>query len=244
VRRRGFPAPRDQAELEMATVVSVMDRASFKANTDNIVVVHPGERTLTWVPRDLWCEGIGDRINRSFALAGHGGIIAALAEHRIEVRHSICLSREAVERGLEGVTVAMPVSERLEFWYPVNPTRNIEDGRKRVVFESPVERLSGERIHQWLGARYRVGAAGSDLHRIGRQQELVAVMLGSGSDFRRFLDPPKAVRISDPGAIGEVSRVVPGWRFETVGGLVAAKLDGKDVLVPEPRIDADPGAAV
>jgi hypothetical protein len=43
----------------MATVVSVMDRPSFEARADNIAIVDPWERTLTWVPRDLWCEGIG-----------------------------------------------------------------------------------------------------------------------------------------------------------------------------------------
>jgi hypothetical protein len=222
----------------MATVVSVMDRASFKANTDNIVVVDPGECRLTSVPRDLWCEGLRDRINTSFARGGHEGIIAALAEHRIEVQHSICLSREAVERGLEGATVMMPVRERLEFWYPLHPKSKIERGRKRVVFQPPVERLSGERIHQWLGARYRVGRAGSDLLRIERQQELLAVMLAAGFDFRRFLGSPNAVLISGPGAIGDLSRVRPGWRFETVGGLVPATLEGKEVLLPGPRAEA------
>lgn len=222
----------------MTTVVSVMDRASFKANTDNIVVVDPGERSLTWVPRDLWCEGIEDRINKAFARGGHKGITAALAEHRIEARHSICFSREAVERGLRGATVMMPVRERIELWYPLDPTREIEDGRKRVVFEPLVERLSGERLHQWLGARYRVGAAGSDLHRIKRQQELLAVMLGAGFDFRRFLGSPKAVLVSGSDAIEEVSRVRPGWRLETVGGLLPARRAGKDVLVPEPGSEA------
>ena len=219
----------------MATVVSVMDRASFKANTDNIVVVDPEERRLTWVPRDLWCEEIGDRVSRAFALGEHDLILAALASHGISVQHSICLSREAVESGLEGATVMMPVRERLDLWYPLYPTGKIKEGRKRVAFEPPVARLSGERIHQWIGARYRVGAGGSDFQRIRRQHELVAVMLGDGFDFRRFLDSPEAVMVSSQDAIDEVSRVRAGWRFETVGGLEYARRDEKEVLVREPR---------
>jgi anionic cell wall polymer biosynthesis LytR-Cps2A-Psr (LCP) family protein len=225
----------------MGTVVSVMDRDAFTANTDNIVVVDPDARTLTWVPRDLWCAGIENRVNKAFALGGHRLLIAALAEHRLRVQNSICLDRYAVERGLEGAVIPIQVPERMEFWYPLEPTMEIEEGRKRVVFESGLAHLSGERLHQWLGARYAVATAGSDLDRIDRQQRLLAVMLGLGFDFRRFLASPESVRTSSEAAIEEVSRVEAGWRFETIGPLVPARIDGKEVLLNQRRRATDVG---
>ena len=147
----------------------------------------------------------------------HQALIEALAEHNVRAARVLCLRRDAVESGVEGVELRMPVREPMAFWYPLRPTKSIEHGRKQVAFEPPIETLSGERIHQWIGARYRVHGPGSDLERIARQQELVAVALGDGLDFRRFLAPAEAVRVSDPTALRELSRVRPGWRFETLG---------------------------
>jgi hypothetical protein len=214
----------------MATAIGVMDRASFGENTDVLVVVDPAIERLLWVPRDLWCEGVGDRINRAFALGGHSLLVAALAEHGLKVANSVCLGRAAVEAGLADVTVEVPVGERLEFWYPLAPQQPIEQGRKRVVFEPPAETLSGERIHQWIGARYRVGTAGSDFERIRRQQELVVALLSKGFDFRAFIADGLPTRISSPKAIEEIARVRPAWRFETLSDLEPVRIDGKAVL--------------
>lgn len=138
----------------MSTVVTIMDRGSWQAYTDNIVVVEPARKRLLWVPRDLWCECLADRINRAFALGGHDLLRAALEEHRLEATEGLCLRREAPERALRDMIVTVPVKNRLVFWYPLEPQRPVEEGRKIVVFEPPEERLAGERIHQWIGARY------------------------------------------------------------------------------------------
>ena|SRR2546423_860500 len=214
----------------MATVVALMDRDSFEADTDVLVIVDPGERTLLWVPRDLWCEALGDRVNRAFALGGQALLGSALAEHGITAGHGICLLRRAVEAGLAGLTVTMSVRRRLEFWYPLEPRRPIEEGRKRIVFEPPIERLSAERIHQWMGARYAVEGPDGDLGRIQRQQELIAV-LGDGFDFARFLDGVGDIRVSGKAAIHEVAQARWNWAFKIMGGLEPAKLRGKEVLM-------------
>lgn len=227
----------------MATVILVMDRSSFRANTDNIVVVDPDRMRLTWVPRDLWCAPIRHRINRAYAIGGAEQVADALAEHGFHAEHTVCLSRAAVEAGLEGATVMMPIRERLELWYPSRPTMKIEAGRKRVVFEPPVERLSGERIHQWVGARYSVDGTGSDFQRIRRQRELVAVMLGDGFEFRRFLERPEATRVSSPAAIDELAGVRADWDFKTLGGLEPVTLDGKKVLIPTSGPPGDDAAS-
>jgi hypothetical protein len=208
-----------------------MDRPEFGANTDVLVLADAERRHLLWVPRDLWCEGLGTRVNRAYAQGGHGRLAAALAEHNLAVDGSVCLLPGAIATAFDGVTVAMPVRERMEFWYPLEPLRPIEEGRKRVVFEPPVEMLAGERIHQWLGARYRIDLPGTDLDRIERQQQMVAVLLGEGFDFARFLASAADVRLSAPSALDELRAVRWDFRAGTLSGLMPEMIGGKDVLV-------------
>lgn len=224
------------AATSVATVIAVMDRRGWSARTDNIVVVQPLRRRLLWVPRDLWCATIGNRVNTAFARGGHEGLLAALAEHRIVAGDTICVQREATERVLAGAVVTVPVLRRLTFSYPLSPQSAIEDGSKLVVFDPPSEALSGERIHQWVGARTEPGPeGGSDLHRIARQQVFLRCLLRQGFDFGTLLEDPKLIRVSSSGAISDLRRVQPTWRFVTLGRLVNARLDGKAVLVRRRR---------
>lgn len=216
----------------MASVVTIMDRASFTARTDVIVVVDPGGERLIWVPRDLWCPASGRRVNEAYTAGGHEALRAALAEHDLAVQHGLCLSREAVESGLEGVELAMPVERPMAFWYPLSPQAPIDDGRKLVRFEAPVDRLRGDRIHQWLGARYGLDQDYSgDLPRLRRQQQLVAVMLGDGFDFGRFIDRESSFELSDLAAFDDLRRVRPLWRIETFGPTRPAVIGDRQVLV-------------
>ena len=221
----------------MATVVSVMDRPTFGANTDVVVVVDPEQAVLLWIPRDLWSSVIEDRINRAFARGGHELLTAALAEHGIDAGNGICVGREAVAAALAGVSVRVPVDEPLEFWYPLAPEAPIEEGRKQIRFEPPSEDLAGERIDWWIGARYRVHGAGSDLERIGRQQTFVAALLREGFDFRRLLDPALPVSISDAEAVDDVSQVRASWQLQTLGELVPETIAGMQVFTREPRLE-------
>ena len=72
---------RSAATAAASIAVGVLDSDDWAANTDNLAVVEPARRRLTWVPRDLWCESVGDRVNRAFATGGHGLLVEALAEH-------------------------------------------------------------------------------------------------------------------------------------------------------------------
>lgn len=216
----------------MATVVAIMDRAGWSGWTDNVVVVDRQLRRLRSIPRDLWCPEIGDRINTAFARGGHRRLLAALGGQGIEVQHSICVRREATERALADIAVSVPVPRRLIFWYPLSPHSAIEDGRKLVEFFPPAETLEGERIHQWLGARYEPGTARDpDFHRITRQQVFLQSLLRQGFNFEAVLDDPELVSISSPQAIVDLSGVRHTWRFDILGGLVRATIDGKAVLV-------------
>ena len=218
----------------MATVVTVMDRGGWAANTDNIVVADPARRRLTWVPRDLWAESIRFRVNRAYARGGHEALAAALADLGLPVQHGLCVRRETTERALAGAEVTVPVREPLRFWYPLEPTAAIEDGRKPISFDPPQETLCGERIHQWLGARYRREGASSlpDVERLERQQVFVRSLLEQGFDFRAAVDAdPSLIRASGAEAFEELSRVDATWRFETVDDVEPATIDGMMVLV-------------
>jgi anionic cell wall polymer biosynthesis LytR-Cps2A-Psr (LCP) family protein len=208
-----------------------MDGPSFGHNTDVIVVVSPHERRLTWVPRDLWSEELDARINKAFALGGHEKLIEALAEQGIEAEHSVCLRPDGIRPALEGVSITMPIRSAEEFDY---------EG-EWVRFEPPVEELSGERIHQWIGARKRRADPPPgwlpDLDRIRRQQELVAVMLGEGFDFSRFVAAGMPVRISGDEALADLAQVEWNWVFLTVADVEPAEIDGAQVLIR--RIEPD-----
>ena len=218
----------------MATVVAVTDSARSDARTDNIVVVEPRRRRLLWIPRDLWCERLGDRVNGAFHLGQHRALISALGEHGINVKHSVCVIRAAVERALEDVVVSVPVPERLEFWYPLRPDAPIEDGRKVVTFSPPEEILRGERIHQWIGARYGRNAPGSDLGRIHRQQVFLRSLLEQGFPFAEVVAEPGSCSVSGDRAFNDLRKVRATWRFETYDQVVPRTIDGKAVLVYQP----------
>lgn len=208
-----------------------MDTPSLAGNTDVLVVADPEAKVLCWVPRDLWCESIHERVGRAFVLGGADALSKALGDHGFELDGSIVVDRRAAERALEGVRVRVPVSERLEFWYPREPGLAIEEGRKRVVFEPPEELLEGERVHQWIGARYPVSGTGSDLERILRQRTIAKAMLDEGYDFGRAIEVADQMAISGP-ALEELRRVDSSYLMVTFADdAVPRRIDGKQVLV-------------
>lgn len=220
----------------MATVVSILDRDIPDGRTDNIVVVDSRRRLLLWIPRDLWCPDLGDRINEAFARGGHGALIEALAEHEIRVDSSICLRRAAVERTLAKVEVTVQVPRPLDYWYPLSPTEPIENGRKLVSFRPPTETLSGERLHQWVGARSALDGSGSDLERIERQKALVQTLLATGFDFSAAVAAPEWGSASEHGALDELRKVRHDWRFETLRGVEPGRVGSKSVLLRDRRL--------
>lgn len=208
--------------MNVATAcVAIMDEDSWTSNTDVLVVVDARRRRLTWVPRDLWSELVGNRVNAAFAV---GQLLPALADLGFRCESLLCLRRGATIAALSPVSIDVPVTRPLDFWYPLEPMGRIQNGRKLVSFRPPSERLSGERLHQWIGARYAVTGAGSDLHRLARQAILVRSLLRQGADFSAVLANPDLVTVEgDP--LHVLSQVRAGWqmrvfdrvRDETIG---------------------------
>jgi hypothetical protein len=224
----------------VSTIVGVMDRPGFHANTDNLVLVDPAASRLTWIPRDLWCETLRARINRAFSRGGHELLVAALGELGFHVTNSLVLSREATQEALADAVVVVPVPCRMTFSYPLTPCAPIEEGSKEVAFNPPAEVLRGERIHQWMGAR---GARATDLHRIERQKILVRRLLEKGFDFRRALARPAWYSISGADCLTDLAQVRPDWKFETVTGLTPITVQGQSVLLRGGRDGDDHRAA-
>lgn len=208
----------------------MLDRDDWTANTDNLVVANPASRRLTWVPRDLWCESLSDRINTAYRAGGPQLLAAALREHGLATDGSLVLRRRATERLLADVAVTVPVPRPLEFLYPLTPTSQLEDGSKLIRFEPPTERLAGERIHQWLGARRVPGGVGSDLQRIARQQVAVRAVLRAGTPLSSIVADPTLVRVEGESVIETLRQIDETWELCTVDDVVSATVDGKAVL--------------
>jgi GT2 family glycosyltransferase len=214
-----------------SAVVAILDRDNWNANTDIIVVANWNTRRLTWVPRDLWSPLAGNRINAAFAKGGGKLLMSALDELGFPVDSLLCLRRAATEAALAEVDVTVPVNEPLDFWYPLDPNLPIESGRKQISFRPPEERLSGERLHQWIGARTALDAGGNDLRRLRRQCILLKVLLTVGFDFRRALQDPRLIFISGQDPLPLLADVGPQWSMTVFDQVANATIDGKAVLL-------------
>lgn len=212
--------------------VAVLDEDNWLSNTDVIVVVDTRKRRLTWVPRDLWSDRTDDRINQAFRRGGGKLLAAALGDLGFPVQGVLCLRRAATEAALADLDVVVPVNEPLDYWYPLKPGMRTQDGRKHISFRPPEERLTGERVHQWIGARKAVFRDGSDLQRLQRQAILLQVLLKSGFEFRRVVSDPELVAVwgRDPFAV--LAGVLPDWRFIVFDKVVDSMVRDKIVLRP------------
>jgi hypothetical protein len=216
----------------MTTVaVGVLDRDSWGANTDILVLVDERRRRLTWVPRDLWSPPIRHRINKAFALGGNELLLRCLAERGFACDGALTVRRSATEAALAGAVVTVPVPERLDFWYPAEPTKPIEEGRKAIAFLPPEETLAGERLHQWIGARTMIHRGGSDLLRCDRQQVFLRALLGQGFDFGRVLEDADLWRAAGADPFPVLKAVSAGWSMRTFRSVRGTTIDGKSVLL-------------
>jgi anionic cell wall polymer biosynthesis LytR-Cps2A-Psr (LCP) family protein len=224
---------RQRAPID-ATVVGIMDRDNWTANTDNIVIVDSRRRSLLWVPRDLWSPVVGDRINAAYSRGGHEAFQSALRELGLPVSASIVFLRSAVERALADLRITVPVTRTRRYWYPATPTSRIQDGAKLVVFEAPQETLEGERIHQWIGARRSADKPAPrlpDLDRIERQQILARRLLQERFAFSRVVEDPTLVSLSAPDALERVASVRADWTMRTLSDVEPVTIEEKHVLI-------------
>ncbi len=212
--------------------VAILDRDEWTANTDNLAVVDPERRSVVSVPRDLWCRCVGDRINRAWVEGGPDLLRAALAEHGLAVDEVLVLRRRAVSDVLDRIEVTVPVEESTVFYYQAEPLMILEESPVVLPrFEPPEERISGLRIHQWVGARRALRGQGTDFGRMRRQQVLVRAMISEGIDFAAFLADTSRVSTTSPQAIKSLARVDTGWTYTVLDDVVPRTMNGAQVLV-------------
>jgi len=205
-----------------------MDEDNWTSCTDVLVVVDAGKRQLTWVPRDLWSNLIDRRINRAFSM---GKLLPALAGLGFPCTGAICLRRGATVAWLADVDIDVPVPRPLDFWYPLEPMLPIEEGRKQVSFRPPRERLTGERLHQWVGARYAVTGRSSDLYRCVRQGVLLRELLRHKADFTTLLGDPDLYRIEGADPLPILAQVDAIWTMRVFDRVHDRTIRGAPVLV-------------
>lgn len=224
----------------MSTVISIMDEDSWNGRTDNIVVVEPVERQILWIPRDLWSKTVNNRINIAFRTGGHRLLIECLREYDIKVESSICFKRSATINSCQNLRVWVPVVRIMKFWYPLNPTKPIKEGKKSITFTSDGELLAGERIHQWMGARISFDDRGGDLNRIERHKILIRRLLAQNFDFKKLICDPDRFSTYGASVFEDLKQVSLDWSFETFGPLLHAKYGRRLVLVKTSRFHPKP----
>jgi hypothetical protein len=219
----------------MSTVVSIMDRDNWSERTDNIAVVEPHKKRILFIPRDLWCDTLQNRINTAFRTGGHELLLACLNEHKIQVDSSICLRRAATIDGLKDIQIYVPIRKVMKFWYPLYPTRPIEDGRKSIVFTPPGELLSGERIHQWMGARYTIDEGNSDIRRLDRHITLLHSLLEQNFDFTRLVANEEHFSTYGSSVFEDLRQVRAGWKLEVLEPVEHKKIGKRLVVIRKSR---------
>jgi hypothetical protein len=204
--------------------------------TDNIVCVDNDKKTITWIPRDIYIFSFRDRIKQAFKIGGLSLFMRLVQKIGFPVTHGICIPRNMCMEALRTASIIVPIDRTLNYYYPLSPNLAIELGEKEVSFLPPKETLAGERIHQFIGARYRKNFAEyedlPDFERIKRQQTFLKACLEQRFDFTRFLQPSLAV--SHPQAIEELKKVDLSYSFVLYRKCFPCRIGSKDVLILNP----------
>ena len=193
-------------------------------------VVEPLEKRILFIPRDLWCDTLHNRINCAFRTGGHGLLISCLYEHDMDFDASVCFRRAAIAESLRDAQIYVPIREVMKFWYPLHPTKPIEEGRKYIVFTPPGELLSGERLHQWMGARYTIDEGNSDLRRLDRHITLLRSLSEQDFDFTILVANEEHFSTYGSSAFEDLRQVRADWKLEVLGPVEHKKI-GKRLVV-------------
>ncbi len=162
-------------------VIAVMDRNGWTERTDVIIVVNTTNKTIEWIPRDMYVDLIENRLNTAYKMGGSDYLIKCLEEINIHVDYCLCLLPSFIEKVFKIIdSIKVPVKNNLLFKYPLHRHQPIEDGERLVEFKAPYEILSGDRFHEWIGARFEINPIKSsypDFNRSRRQQLLLNEIL-------------------------------------------------------------------
>lgn len=200
--------------------ILIMDRNSWIARTDVIIICNPDNKKLFWIPRDLYCERISNRLNTAYGKGKDTLVIECLKDFGINVKYCICILPNLINENIIRLgEITVPIAITRHFYYPLHRHTNIEDGKRLIQFTAPNEILAGDRIHEYIGARF---AADSklipkhfpDFDRIRRQQNLLKQLLLKKSIFH-YEDEKNIQGINDS-VIQILRSVDDSWTIEPI----------------------------
>jgi anionic cell wall polymer biosynthesis LytR-Cps2A-Psr (LCP) family protein len=225
-------------------VIAVMDRNEWTANTDIIVIVIPSQKKLVWIPRDLYSETINNRINKAFCKGRTDLLLKCVNAigFNFNIEHCICLWPTSIEKFINKIgSIEVPVKTTRELKYPLHRHKPIEEGFKVITFNEPSEILTGDRFHEWIGARYAVkpkGLIGCDLDRIIRQQILIKELLNKNVDLNiidgeiiKNIEDIKDIRGLNVETIQILKSIDSSWSISTIKHLDNKRINNKSVLI-------------
>ncbi len=168
------------------------DTSSGTGHSDTTILFHiSGDRqhaTAVSIPRDSWvtrpsCSGSGTvtgRINTAFAEGGAGCAIKAVEKLTgVFIDHYVVVDFvgfKAVVDALGGVQVCL--------------TTAVNDPKSHLDLSAGPHLLTGDQALAFARVRHGIGD-GSDISRIGRQQDFLSSIIRAATDKGLLLDPPK-----------------------------------------------------
>ena len=171
---------------------NAVDTSSGTGHSDTTILVHvSGDRQhaiAVSIPRDSWvtrpaCMGDGTvtgRINAAFAQGGAGCAIKAVEKLTgVFIDHYIVVDFvgfKAVVDALGGVEVCL--------------TTAVNDEKSHLTLSAGPHLLTGDQALAFARVRHGIGD-GSDIGRIGRQQDFLSSIIRAATDKGLLLDPAK-----------------------------------------------------
>ncbi len=171
---------------------SAADTSSGTGHSDTTILFHiSGDRQsaiAVSIPRDSWvtrpdCKGSGTvtgRINAAFAQGGAGCTIKAVEKLTgVFIDHYIVvdfIGFKSVVDALGGVNVCL--------------TTSVDDAKSHLKLSAGNHVLSGDQALAFARIRHGIGD-GSDIGRIGRQQDFLSSIIRAATDKGLLLDPTK-----------------------------------------------------
>lgn len=189
---------------------SLAGRGDVPPLTDTMMLVsinlNQGTIHTLPLPRDLWSEAYHTKINALYAY-GHNRtpdqpsqfpttVISELTG--IPIHHTLVLSLDQLKTLIDlvgGVTITVDKG----FTDPLFPREGVDIATehdpavlyKTVTFESGSQTLSGDRALEYIRSRHSEDEQGHDLARGERQQQVIAALLSTLTNYKMFLTHPK-----------------------------------------------------
>jgi hypothetical protein len=201
-----------------------MDRNYWLARTDVVVICDSAKKLIYWLPRDLYCARIKNRLNTAYAKGKDTLVMECLNDIGITVKYCVCILPHLINENIINIgeiNISIPITRN--FYYPLHRQAPIEKGKRLITFTAPNEILAGERIHEYIGARYLADKVPqqdnhiprpyfSDFDRIRRQQKLLKTLLKNKYNF--LYKDEENIRGINAEVIEILSNIDQYWRIE------------------------------